>query len=182
MLVLVHVDDVMYMGNKDYIEQSFLPDIRQSFDISEQHLEGNGSTFTFLRRTYEQIEAGLKILPGKYAESMVEQYEAKMGRAKVQQLPCGQEMLEVDGTTMLNGELASLYRSLVGCGIYLSQERPDVSFTIKELASSMACPTTGSLRRLGKLVRYLQGTLGQPNSVLYLPEPGHGLASRSSTT
>ena len=26
---------------------------------------------------------GLKILPGKYAESMVEQYEAQMGKAKV---------------------------------------------------------------------------------------------------
>ena len=26
----------------------------------------------------------------------------------------------------------------------------DVSFAIKELASSMACPTTGSLRKLGK--------------------------------
>lgn len=50
-----------------------------------------------------------------------------MGKMKVQKLPCAQE-------------LASLYRSVVGCGIYLSQERPDVAFTIKELAGSMANP------------------------------------------
>ena len=61
-----------------------------------------------------------------------------MGRAKVQKLPCGPEMLEQDGTALLNGELASLFRSLVGCGVYLSQERMDVSFAIKGLASSMA--------------------------------------------
>ena len=96
------------------------------------------------------MNEGLKILPGKYAESMVEQYEEKLGRVKIQKLPCGPEMLEFDGTTLLNAELSSMYRSLVGCGIYLSQERIDVSFTIKELASSMSAPTTGSLKKLGK--------------------------------
>ena len=124
--------DVLYLGSKEYLE---IPDIKRSFDISEQHLAGDGTTFAFLRRTYELTIQGLKILPGKYAESM----EAQMGKAKVQKLPCGPEMLEQDGTALLNGELASLFRSLVGCGIYLSQERMDVSFAIKALASSMSC-------------------------------------------
>ena len=178
-MVLIHVDDVLYLGSKDYLEKTFLPDIRKSFDISEQHLAGDGTTFTFLRRTYEQVAEGLKILPGKYAESMVEQYEAQMGRVKTQKLPCGPEMLEQDGTALLNGELASLFRSLVGCGIYLSLERMDVSFAIKELASSMACPTTGSLRKLGKLVGYLKATMGQ-YSLLPYPDPGHGHATRTT--
>ena len=145
MMVLIHVDDVLYLGSKEYLESAFLPDIKRSFDISEQHSAGDGTTFAFLRRTYEQTIQGLKILPGNYAESMVEQYEAQVGKAKVQKLPCGPEMLEQDSAALLNGELASLFRSLVGCGIYLSQERMDVSFAIKELASSMSCPTTGSL-------------------------------------
>ena len=150
MMVLIHVDDVMYVSAKDYMENTFFPDIRKKFDISEQHLSDSGTTFTFSRRTYEQVNEGLKILPGKYAESMVEQYEEKLGRVKIQKLPCGPEMLEFDGTMLLNAELSSMYRSLVGCGIYLSQERIDVSFTIKELASSMSAPTTGSLKKLGK--------------------------------
>ena len=181
MMVLIHVDDVLYLGNKGYLENTFFPGIKKSFDISEQHLVGDDTTFAFLRRTYEQTAKGLKILPCKYAESMVEQYEAQMGRVKVQKLPCGPEMLEQDGAALLNGELPSLFRSLVGCGIYLSQERMDVSFTIKELASSMSCPTTGSLRKLGKLVGYLKGTMGQ-YSLLPYPDPGHGHATRTTTS
>ena len=168
---------VLYLGSKDYVEQTFLPDIRKS----EQHMVGKGTTFIFLRRTYEQVDEGLKILAGKYAESMVEQYEANMGRAKIQELPCGPEMLEPNGTAMLGGELTSMYRSLVGCGIYLSQERLDVSFAIKELASSMACPTTGSLKKLGKLVGCLKGAMGQ-YSMLPYPDPGRGRSTRSTTS
>ena len=57
----------------------------------------------------------------------------------------------------------------------------DVSFTIKELASSMSAPTTGSLKKLGKLVGYLKGTMGQ-YSLLPYPDPGHGHSTRSTTT
>ena len=62
----------------------------------------------------------------------------------------------------------------MGCGINLSYERPDVSFAIKELAGSMANPTTGSLRKLSRLIGYLKGTLGQ-YTMLEMAEPGKGL-------
>ena len=45
MMVLIHVDDVMYVSAKHYMENTFLPDIRKRFDISEQHLSDNGTTF-----------------------------------------------------------------------------------------------------------------------------------------
>ena len=179
MTVLIHVDDVLYLGEEEYVVNDFLPSIKARFEISEQHLTGPGSSFQFLRRTYEETETGLKVHPGKYAQSMVEMYEETMGRAKIQSLPCSQEMLEADGTTQLRADLASLYRSLVGCGIYLSQERPDVSYVIKELAGSMSCPTTGSLRKLGKLVGYLKNTMGQ-YTMLEIEEPGSGLATRTT--
>ena len=178
MMLLIHVDDVMFVGEHDYVVNKFIPDLRQSFEIAEQHLTGMNSSFQFLRRTYVEMEKGLKVMPGKYAEQMVEAYEEQMGRVKSQKLPCGQEVLEPDGSVELKPELASLYRSLVGCGIYLSQERPDVSYTIKELASTMSRPTSSSLKKLGKLVGYLKSTMGQ-YSVLEVVEPGHGLVSRT---
>ena len=127
------------------------------------------------------MENGLKVHPGKYAESMVEAYEGKLGKAKVQKLPCGPEIQEPDGTTLLDYELAGLYRSLVGCGIYLSQDRLDVSYTVKELASTMSCPTAASLKKLGKLIGYLKHTMGQ-HRLLELKEAGHGLVHQSFET
>eukprot|EP00913_Durusdinium_trenchii_P032259 g30204.t1 len=97
MMLLIHVDDVMFVGEKDYVMEQFIPDLKQSFEISEQHLTGEGSSFQFLRRTYVEIEGGLKVMPGKYAESMIEMYEEKLGKAKIQKLPCGPEVLEADG-------------------------------------------------------------------------------------
>ena len=176
-LLLIHVDDILFAGEQQYIEEELLLAMRKSFEISVQYLTTPGSTFQFLRRTYEKTENGLKILPGKYAETMIEAYEKVMDKVKVQKLPCTQDMLEQDGATYLNPDLASLYRSIVGCGIYLSQERPDVAFTIKELAGAMANPTTRSMRKLGRLIGYLKGTLGQ-RTIVEIPEPGWGLATR----
>ena len=56
-----------------------------------------GTSFQFLRRTYELTDTGLKIMPGKYAETMIETYEGTMGKVKTQKLPCTQETLEADG-------------------------------------------------------------------------------------
>ena len=179
-VLLIHVDDLLFAGEQQYIDED-LPAMRKSFEISSQYLTTPGSSFQFLRRTYEMTPNGLKILPGKYAESMIEAYEEVMDKAKVQKLPRTQEMLEPDGTSYLSPELASLYRSIVGCGMYLSQERPDVAFTMKELASSMANPTTGSVRKLSRLIGYLKGTLGQ-HTMVELPEPGWGLVSKSTQT
>ena len=42
MMLLIHVDDVMFVGEKDYVMEQFIPDLKQSFEISEQHLSGRG--------------------------------------------------------------------------------------------------------------------------------------------
>ena len=41
----------------------------------------------------------------------------------------------------------------------------------------MSCPTTSSLRKLGKLIGYLKSTMGQ-YSVLEVSQPGQGLVGR----
>ena len=82
MCVLIHVDDIMFVGDKDNALSEFIPEMKKVFDISEQRLEEDGSSFQFLRRTYEKVE-NVKVHPGKYAENMVEAYESKLGRTKI---------------------------------------------------------------------------------------------------
>ena len=53
-------------------------------------------------------------------------------------------------------EKISLFRSIVGSGIYLRQERYDVAFSVKELASRMSNPTAMSFHHLKKLLGYLK--------------------------
>ena len=48
---MIQVDDVMFVSEKGYLMDQFIPDIKMSFEIAEQRLTGHGSSFQFLRRT-----------------------------------------------------------------------------------------------------------------------------------
>ena len=75
-------------------------------------------------------------------------------------------------------EEASLYRSLVGSGIYLGQGRWDVCFAVKDLASYMTNPTGGAMDRMKKLLGYLKQTKGY-HTRLGFPQDGNGLQMKN---
>ena len=58
--------------------------------------------------------------------------------------------------TQLAGDDLRRYRSVVARANFISQDRPDIRYTVKELCRSMSKPTMGSFRRLKRLARYLK--------------------------
>ena len=88
---------------------------------------------------------------GKYMEQMVKAYEEQIGKIKLQQLPSDSSIqMEDRSEVFYEQEKTSLFRSAVGPGIYLCQERYDVAFTVKKLASRMSNPTAMSLHHFKK--------------------------------
>ena len=73
-------------------------------------------------------------------------------------MPGDASLQREDTTKELSGGDASFYRMAVGVCLYLSRDRPDIVFPVKELASRMSKPTIGSLQSLKKLVGYLKST------------------------
>ena len=70
----------------------------------------------------------------------------------------GDKLQEEDGDEEeLAGEDLTSYRSVVATANFISQDRPDVRFAVKELCREMARPTCASWRKLKKLARYLRG-------------------------
>ena len=68
---------------------------------------------------------------------MLKAYEEQIGPVKPQQLPADNSIQMEDKLEVLREpEKSSLFKRIVGSGIYLCQERYDVAFTVKELASS----------------------------------------------
>ena len=57
----------------------------------------------------------------------------------------------------LDGEQASQYRALIARCNYISPERPDIAFAVKEFSRSMSKPTKGDWLKLKRLGRYLVG-------------------------
>ena len=62
-----------------------------------------------------------------------------------------------DNEHVLSDKEATDYRAIVARCNYLAPDRPDIAFTVKELARAMAKPTRGDLQRLKRLARYLKG-------------------------
>ena len=58
----------------------------------------------------------------------------------------------------MNEQEIQKYRSAIGTLLYVSGDRPDVQFFIKELASHLQVPTKGAMRSLVNLVGYMVST------------------------
>lgn len=89
MMLLIHVDDIMFVGKESYVKEVFLPAIQSRFEISQQHIEKVDDQIQFLRRTCKLV-----------SWSMPSSSPRKVCRQQSQQLLCGQEMLEPDGYTL----------------------------------------------------------------------------------
>ena len=175
--VLVHVDDVMFTGRQKPVD-AFVDKLKEKFDVEVSMIRNYDDEFSFLKRKYIYIPEGLLVRPGQYATRMIKTFEDKYGPVRRQRLPATSDIQDADGSNAVPYEDASIFRSIVGMGIYLSQERLDISFAIKELASKMASPTELAMQRARRLIGYLKETEEQ-HILLPLPVQGQGMHGHS---
>ena len=77
---------------------------------------------------------------------------------KVASIPClsGSEEEDTEDDVELEGDYVTRYRGVIARCNYLAVDRPDCVLGIKEGCREMSKPTTGSLRRLRRIGRYLK--------------------------
>ena len=90
----------------------------------------------------------------KHVEKMLE--DMKLVSCKPNLTP-GTKEDKTSEDTALEGEQVRTYRSVVARANYISQDRPDIKYSTKELCRKMQRPTTSDWACLKKLCRYLKG-------------------------
>ena len=115
-----------------------------------------------------EVGDGLVLAPGTTVDKVVSLFERMFGSARSQKVPCDASIQLPDNSQRLSEKDSKGYRSVVGLCLYAGRERPDLMYTIKELASYMSAPTLTSLARLRKMVGFMKsvGDIG-----LHLPFP-----------
>ena len=85
-------------------------------------------------------------------------YTAANGKPpKLAKTPCvSSPSYAPDEQQPLSDSLFAEYRSLVGIAMYMAQERFDIQYATKTLASSLKNPTRKSWLELGRLIGYLR--------------------------
>ena len=86
--------------------------------------------------------------------------ELKLKTKASKPTPCTQESQQVDNTNNLDQEQSASFRKCVGILLYVGQDRPDLQFAVRGLASKMSGPTHHSWKQLVHLVQYMSKTEG----------------------
>ena len=169
--VLIHVDDILYVGSKKFWTETFIPKFKSTFMVSASELNGSGSEVSFLKRKIKQLDNGLLLVPGSSVEKLVTLFEEKYGHVRCQTIPSDNQLQMEDVSAELSSQDSSFYRTAVGICLYLARDRPDVLFTVKELASRMSRPTVTALACLKKFVGYMKST---DDFAVFLEQPTAG--------
>jgi len=157
-MMMIHVDDVMFAGETQYLKDVVLKKFQERFTISFEELGDNGTSISLLKRRIKKIDKGIALISGTSALKVVKAFEEHFGEARGQFVPCDQSMLAEDISDSLSARDAFAFRSIIGICLYLGRGRPDVLYSVKGLSSCMAKPTHAALQKLKKFVGYLRGT------------------------
>ena len=158
-MVLLHVDDMLVCGKKDYVLDKFVPTLQKHYKISASYLQDVGDELTFLKRTHRLLADGrLAIAPHpRHIEQLMKLTGIK-ATSKPKRVPGHAAIDEADDSEKLDDTEASEYRSGVGILLYLAIDLPHAQHAIRHLSTGMSSPTKQLKDILRHLVSFLFGT------------------------
>ena len=86
--IIIHVDDIMFVGSRTYWQDVFLKRMSEKFSISHSQLDGVGTSVSFLRRKVTDMGDWLMLTPGISVSKVVKVFEESFGVARAQKIPC----------------------------------------------------------------------------------------------
>eukprot|EP00971_Amphidinium_carterae_P350150 6491406-Amphidinium_carterae.1 len=122
---------------------------------------GLETRYSHLKRERVRTAEGLRIYPNrKYTAAVLSLLNLQScNPVTTPVLPKGQDREEEDDDEELTKEEKNLFQRCVGVLAYLSQERPDIQYGCRLLATGLAHPTKRHMRQLRRMARYLRGTV-----------------------
>ena len=116
-------------------------------------------TSDFLGRTKIKVEEAVVTKPNaKHIKTSLQM----LGLENAKPSPVPGRKLELQKDKPLSQGEKETYASCGGSAIYLSQDRPDIKFSVKELAKHNRKPRECDMQNLKVLGRYLKGTQEWP--------------------
>ena len=156
--VVVHGDDFTVLGREEDLDW-FRREISKAYEVKFRGRIGpedkDQKSIRILNRVVEWTDAGIRYeADQRHAEIIVR----KLGLSKE-----GKEIstpgVKKEYSEDLQNELepadATMYRALVARANYLSQDRSNIQYAVKELSRGMSQPTLGDWQGLQRLGRYL---------------------------
>ena len=160
--ILHHIDDFAVTGPEEHLDDLLkvqLPKYGCKVKVGEMEYPDryNKTSSEFLGRTKINVEEAVLTKPNeKHTDNILK----LLGLENCKSSPVPGKKLEVNEKTEkpLSESEKKVYQSCVGSAIYLSQDRIDIKFSVKELSRRMKEPRYCDMANLKILGRYLKGT------------------------
>ncbi|GJZ28628.1 putative ribonuclease H-like domain-containing protein [Tanacetum coccineum] len=159
MLVQVYVDDIIFGSTKSSMVKDFEDLMQKEFKMSSM-----GELTFFLGLQVKQTTAGIFLSQDKYVKDILNKFDfrtIKPASTPIEahkSLGKDEEGEEVD---------VHLYRSMIGCLMYLTASRPDIMFAVCLCARFQVTPKVSHMHAVKRIFRYLKH---QPKLGLWYPK------------
>ena len=148
---LIHVDDLLFAGSRDFWEGKFLLAVTSKFNVNFSEIK-----VMAVQATASESERWFADRTRHYGWQDHCVLEKFFGFARSQKIPCDSSIQNDDKSQLLNENDSKAFRSVIGLLLYAARDRVDVMYCVKELSSFMSCLTVCALQKMRKLVGYLE--------------------------
>ena len=155
--MVVHVDDLLSVGKRKHLDNFFVQ-LEKTLKPKRAEFTENGKLVLFLGDHITKFKDKITL---KSKDAYVDNMLAMLGMesCKTTSTPMvRKESAANDDKEMVEGSEAETYRSVVGILTYFKRHRFDLHYAAKSLAMASSSPTTGHMRRLKRVLRYIQST------------------------
>ena len=158
-ILVVHGDDFTFLGLPKELKE-IRKCMESWWDLKLRAIIGDGpgddKTVTILNRNLTWDGSGFDLTADpKHREEVLKEFGlTEESRGLSVPIEHDEAATEEDLEPLEGGEIRR-FRSITARCNYLSQDRPDIQFAVKEISRDMAKPTLRSMRRLKRIARYL---------------------------
>ncbi|KAK2457617.1 hypothetical protein QL285_004869 [Trifolium repens] len=150
MIAQIYVDDIVFGGMTDALVKQFVNQMQSEFEMSLV-----GELTYFLGLQVKQMEDTIFISQSKYAKNIVKKFG--MESATHKRTPASTHIKLTKDEKGVSFD-QSLYISIIGCLLYLTASRPDISFAVGVCARYQAEPKMSHLTQVKRILKYVNGT------------------------
>lgn len=150
-VISLYVDDLLVTGNNVELIQQFKDDMLQVFEMTDL-----GEMSYFLGMEVEQKNGEIFISQRKYAKEILKKFNMESCKSMSTPMCQKEKLCKDDGAEQVD---ETLYRSLIGCLMYLTATRPDILYAVSVLSRFMNCAKESHFKAAKRVLRYVKGTL-----------------------
>lgn len=152
-IIAVYVDDIIITGSNTFEINKLKKHLHDIFTIKDL-----GQLHYFLGIEVSYVKDALVLTQHKFTKELLKASGVSLFKSVVTPLPLNMKLSSLDGDLLVD---PTLYRSLVGKLHFLTNTRPDLSYTVQSLSQFMQAPRTSHWKALMHTLNYVYTTCGQ---------------------